>query len=305
MNISPYVLVTPVKNEEKTIEVTIQSVINQTLLPLEWVIVSDQSTDATDDIVRRYAANYGFINFIRLQGTQERSFASVVHVTEVGVKAIKSVTYDYLGLLDADVRLSPNYYEALLDRFSLDPMLGLAGGLVRDVVNGRIIKERHYMKDVAGATQFFRRQCFESLGGLVAIPEGGWDAITCFVARANGFHTATFPELIVEHLKPRNVSQGNVISRNWQVGTREYALGNHPLFEIVKCFSRVLETPIILGVSVRFLSFTWCYITRRRRMIDPKLINMIRNEQLCRILPRFMLKNKISVEHQREYKKAL
>ena len=93
-----------------------------------------------------------------------------------------------------------------------------------------LVKGRQNMKDVAGATQFFRRECFESLGGLVAIPEGGWDAITCFVARANGFRTATFPELIVEHLKPRNASQGNVISRKWQTGIREYALGNHPLF---------------------------------------------------------------------------
>ena len=60
MNYPTYVLVTPVKNEEKTIEITIQSVINQTLLPQEWVIVSDQSTDATDDIVQCYAESHKF-----------------------------------------------------------------------------------------------------------------------------------------------------------------------------------------------------------------------------------------------------
>ena len=290
MSVPSYVLVTPVKDEEITIEITIQSVINQTLLPREWVIVSDQSTDSTDDIIQRYATNYKFINFVRLQGNQERSFASVVHVTETGVKALKSKNHDYLGLLDADVRFGPDYYEALLKRFAMDPKLGLAGGLVLDIVSGGIGKGRQNMNDVAGATQFFRRECFESLGGLVAIPEGGWDAITCFVARANGYLTATFPELIVEHLKPRNASQGNVISRKWQTGIREYALGNHPLFVIIKCLSRLLEPPIIVAAVVRLISFFWCYFVGRKRMIDPKLMNMIRNEQLSRILPGFIFR---------------
>ena len=221
-------LVTPVKDEGSTIEITIQSVINQVLLPQEWVIVSDQSSDSTDDIVQRYAATHKFINFIRVQGNQERSFASVVHVTEAGVKALKSKNYDYLGLLDADVRFGPDYYEALLKHFTMDPNLGLAGGLVLDVVSGGIGKGRQNMNDVAGATQFFRRECFESLGGLVAIPEGGWDAITCFVARANGFRTATFPELIVEHLKPRNASQGNVIVPKVANGNKGICLRQSP-----------------------------------------------------------------------------
>jgi len=292
MSVPSYVLVTPVKDEESTIEITIQSVINQTFLPQEWVIVSDQSTDATDDIVQRYARNYEFINFVRLQGKQERSFASVVHVTEAGIKALRSKNHEYLGLLDADVRFGPDYYEDLLKRFAMDPKLGLAGGLVLDVVSGGIGKGRQNMNDVAGATQFFRRECFESLGGLVAIPEGGWDAITCVVARANSFRTATFPDLRMEHLKPRNASQGNVISRKWQTGIREYALGNHPLFVIIKCLSRLLEPPIIVAAVVRLISFFWCYLVARKRMIDPKLIDMIRNEQLSRILPEFMLSKK-------------
>lgn len=298
MSTPSYVLVTPVKNEEKTIEVTIQSVINQTLLPQEWVIVSDQSTDTTDDIVQRYAVDHRFINFVRLQGKQERSFASVVHVTEAGVKALKSKNHEYVGLLDADVCFGPDYYETLLKRFSIDPNLGLAGGVVVDVVEGKVIKGRQYMENVAGATQFFRKECFKSLGGLVAIPEGGWDAITCVVARANGFRTATFPDLRMEHLKPRNVSQGNIASRYWQLGIREYALGYHPLFEVLKCVSRSLLPPIIIGSSVRLAAFAWCYILRRKRIIDNKLMNTIQNEQLSRILPGFMFRRKIYKHHR-------
>lgn len=304
MNSPSYVLVTPVKDEENTIEITIQSVLNQSVLPREWVIVSDNSTDSTDDIVRRYASEHGFINFIRVQGTSERSFASVVHVTEAGLKALKTRNYDYLGLLDGDVRLRSDYYETLLKQFSLDPGLGLAGGLVLDVINGKVVNRRHYMKDVAGATQFFRRECFESVGGLIAIPEGGWDALTCFMARARGYRTATFPELIVEHLKPRDASQGNAIARNWHAGTREYAWGNHPLFQVTKCFIYFLESPIVIGASVRLAAFVWSYIIRKKRIIDPKLVSIIRDEQLRRILPAFIFSKKNDI-HRRKYNTAL
>lgn len=304
MNSPSYVLVTPVKDEENTIGITIQSVLNQSVLPREWVIVSDNSTDSTDDIVRRYASKHRFINFIRVQGNSERSFASVVHVTEAGLKALKTRNYDYLGLLDGDVRLRSDYYETLLKHFSLDPGLGLAGGLVLDVINGKVVNRRHYMKDVAGATQFFRRECFESVGGLIAIPEGGWDALTCFMARAKGYKTATFPELIVEHLKPRDASQGNAIARNWHAGKREYAWGNHPLFQVIKCFIYFLESPIVIGASIRLAAFVWSYIIRKKRIIDPKLVSIIRDEQLRRILPSFIFIKKNDI-HRRKYNTAL
>ena len=54
MNQLTYVLITPARNEEAFIEQTIRSVISQTVPPRKWVIVSDGSTDRTDDIVKEY-----------------------------------------------------------------------------------------------------------------------------------------------------------------------------------------------------------------------------------------------------------
>ena len=42
-----YVVITPVRDEENYIRFTIQSMINQTLRPQEWIIVDDGSTDKT------------------------------------------------------------------------------------------------------------------------------------------------------------------------------------------------------------------------------------------------------------------
>ena len=117
MNKPSYVLITPVRNEQATIGITIDSVIHQTVPPAEWIIVSDESTDRTDEIINEYAAKFPFIRLLRLTRRPERNFASVVFAVESGIQMLRTVDYDYIGLLDADVRFAPNYYEEVLRRF--------------------------------------------------------------------------------------------------------------------------------------------------------------------------------------------
>jgi poly-beta-1,6-N-acetyl-D-glucosamine synthase len=283
MAASSYVLITPARNEQATIGCTIESVIRQSVRPCEWVIVSDESTDGTDDIVTHYSSTHDFIRLLRLTRRPGRNFASVVFATESGIAALRTKDYGFLGLLDADVRVSDNYYEQMLYRFDKDPKLGLAGGLVVDFYDGRYHPSPQTLRDVAGAVQFFRRDCFESLGGLVAVPEGGWDTVTCVQARMHGFKTETFREIVVDHLKPRNIAEGNIFRRTWQLGIREYALGYHPLFELIKSGYRCIEHPVLLGAFLRFAGYTWCSLSRRTRMLPADIIRFIRQEQMARV----------------------
>lgn len=281
-----YVLVTPARNEERTLGETIESVIRQTVTPAEWIIVSDNSTDKTDEIVKAYAARHPFIRLLRRDNRSTRNFASVVFAVEEGISALKVRDYDFIGLLDADVRFGARYFEEVLARFKADPRLGMAGGLVTDVCEGQRRRNLQSLREVAGAVQLFRRSCFESLGGLLAIPEGGWDTVTCVRARMNSYRTCTFPELEVDHLKPRNVAEGNLVRRFYQLGVREYALGNHPLFEMAKCAYRLFEYPYVLGGLMRFCGYSICCLRRRQRMLPAEVLAHIRHEQLSRLLRR-------------------
>lgn len=278
-----YVLVTPARNEEKTIEETLKSVVAQTILPKEWVIVSDESTDRTDEIVRAYAARYPFIRLLRLENRPARSFSSVVFVTEAGIKHMQSQDYNYLGLLDSDIRLPAAYYETLMTRFSQNEKLGLAGGPAIDIGTRNGAAPYNQM-DVPGAVQFFRRECFKSLGGLIAIPEGGWDAITCVQARMNGYQTQLFLDLPADHLKQRNSSEGGSLRRNWQLGVRDYALGYHPLFEFLKCVIRITETPILVSCTLWWLGYCYASLSRQKRVLPFHLLQYIRTQQLSRLI---------------------
>ncbi|MDB6093015.1 MAG: hypothetical protein JWM32_577 [Verrucomicrobia bacterium] len=277
-----YVLITPAKNEEKLIVETIASVIAQTIRPAQWVVVSDGSTDRTNEIVEAAAKAHPWITLLALPPRAGRNFAAVVHATEAGVRTLTVKDYAYIGLLDSDVRFQADYFEQVMAAFEASPRLGLAGGVAIDVglPKDRLPRNR---QDVPGALQFFRRECFERLGGLFAIPEGGWDALTCARARMLGYETRLLTHLIVDHLKPRNVAEGGIFRRKWQMGVRDYALGYHPLFELVKCAGRFREPPFLLGSLSWWLGFCSASLGRRHRLIPTDLAKFVRNEQMARL----------------------
>ncbi len=277
-----YVLVTPARNEATFLSKTIASMLAQTIVPREWVIVSDGSTDGTDQLVRDATVQAPWIRLLPLVPRDGHSFAAVVHNTEKGIRSLECQDYDFLGLLDADVAFQPDYFERLIGRFAENPRLGLAGGVVIDVGLPRDEFPRN-REDVPGAVQFFRRACFERLGGLLPIPEGGWDTLTCAAARMNGYETRLLTDLVVDHLKPRNVSQGGVLRRKWQLGVRDYACGYLPLFEMVKCAGRLAESPMLVATIARAAGFWYATIAGKPRVVPSQLIDHVREEQWSRL----------------------
>jgi glycosyltransferase involved in cell wall biosynthesis len=254
----------------------------QTQRPREWVIVSDGSTDRTNEIVADASREHPWIKLLALPSRFGRDFAAVVKNTERGVRTLECRDYAFLGLLDSDVTFQTDYFEQILMRFAADARLGLAGGVVIDVgtPRDRLPRNRH---DVPGAVQFFRRECFESLGGLIAIPEGGWDALTCAAARLRGYETRLFTDLIVDHHKPRNIAHGGQLRRRWQLGVRDYGLGYHALFEFVRCCGKVHHHPFFFGAVAWWLGYCSAILQRRPRMIPAELLAFLRREQTGRL----------------------
>jgi glycosyltransferase involved in cell wall biosynthesis len=279
-----YVLVTPVRDEVNTIRKTLEAVAGQTHRPAEWVIVSDSSTDGTDEIITDFARSEKWIKLIRRdRNNSPRSFAAVVKNTELGIGLLETVDYSFIGLLDADVSFQSEYFERLIGYFDRNPRLGLAGGVVVDVGSENRHGPRNGL-DVPGAVQFFRRDCFLSLGGLIPVPEGGWDGITCATARMNGYETQLVRDLIVDHLKPRNSCEGNRFRRYFQFGVRDYAVGYSLTFATIKWVSRAADAPAILGATAALLGYFSAALHRRPRIVPAHIVRFIRTEQRLRLV---------------------
>src|SRR4051794_6754931 len=123
-----YVLITPAKNEEGFIQRTLDSVVAQSILPREWVVVSDGSTDKTDEIVKAYSEKYPFVRLLRLENAGKRNFSAKVGAFRAGMATLTTRDYQFIGNLDADVSFAPDYFARLLQRFALRERLGLSGG---------------------------------------------------------------------------------------------------------------------------------------------------------------------------------
>ena len=283
MNMQPkYVLVTPTKDEEKNIGETIRSVVEQIHLPSEWIIISDGSTDRTNEIIARAQIEHDWIKLIKLPPRKSRCFGAVARATKQAMEHLSVDDFEFIGLLDSDLRFQPDYFERVLVAFAMNDKLGIAGGRVLDPGDdSRTIPDN--LQDVPGAAQFFRRDCFESLSDIHAIPEGGWDMLTCTEARMNGYETRLLSDLVIDHLKPRNIAYGGLLKRLWQCGVRDYVLGYHPLFETVKCVRRLRQRPVVISAVSWWLGYVVSSLRRRKRIVPQELLLYIRGEQIRRL----------------------
>lgn len=276
-------LMTAAYNEEAYLEKTIESVIKQTIPPRRWVIVSDGSTDHTDNIIRSYADRFKFIDYLRLEKSDERSFCSKVNALNAGYSALKHIDFDFIGNLDADIKLIPTYYEQMLSKFKLIPNLGIVSGVYIEMCNDRVSRFKKPLHHTPGAIQFFSRKCYEEIGGYPMI-DGGEDTAVGIYARMKGWHTRSFQEIEVTHLKPLLTGRlPKVIKNRFRLGRSDFLLGMHPGFATVKLVRQLLIKPYIIGGLSLFLGYLYLQMGGRERPVSSQFIEYYRKEQLTRL----------------------
>lgn len=286
-----YILITPARNEEYLIEATIKSVISQTVLPTKWVIVSDGSTDRTDDIVKSYATNYNWIELIRMPEHRDRNFAAKVQCFNAGHEQVKNIPHDIIGNLDADITFKSDYFEFLLSKFAEDHKLGCAG-------TPFIEEGKHYdyrftnIEHVSGACQLFRRECFEDIGGYVPLKGGGIDSVAVDTARMKGWKTRTFPEVICEHHRKMGAGNATSLMIWYGQGRKDYMFGNHPFWEIFRTIYQMTKKPLIIGGALLFLGYFWSTVNGTEKPISKELERFIRGEQMTRLKTRLSFSQK-------------
>lgn len=278
-----YVLITPARNEAQFIELTLQSVVAQTVQPVKWVIVSDGSTDGTDDIVGRYATEYPWIELVRMPERRERHFAGKVHAFQAGYARVTGIEYEVIASLDGDISFEEDYFAFLLHKLAEDGSLGLVGTPFQEdatpIYDYRFVNIEH----VSGACQVFRRQCFEDIGGYVPVKGGCIDHIAVLTARMKGWRTRTFPEKVCLHHRTMGTAQSGVLSARFKNGAKDYAIGNHPLWEIFRAAYQMTKPPYVIGGFLLGLGYAWSMLQGLQRPVSAELVAFQRQEQMERL----------------------
>ena len=277
-----YVLITPARNEAQYIELTITSVVAQTARPLRWVIVSDGSTDGTDDIVRRYLADNKWIELVRMPECKERNFAGKVHAFSAGCTRVTDLEYDVIGNLDADVSFEKEHFRHLVSKFAEHPELGVAGAPFREGTFQYDYKFTN-IENVWGGCQLFRRNCFEDIGGYKPVMGGCIDHIAVVSARMRGWKTRTFTETVSLHHRTMGTAQTGGLGAKFKYGAKDYSVGNHPLWELVRATYQMKQRPVVLGGIALAMGYFWSSMRRAPRPVSQDFVEFSRHEQMRRL----------------------
>lgn len=283
MKLPAYVLITPARNEAQFIEQTLKSVIAQTVKPLKWLIVSDGSTDGTDEIVSRYTAQRPWIELLHLPERKERNFAGKVMAFNAGYAHAQDLPYEVIASLDADISLpDSDYFEFLLGKLADDPVLGLVGTPFEDnsiSYDYRFVSIEH----VSGACQVFRRQCFEQIGGYTPVKGGGIDHLAVLGARVKGWKTRTFTDKHSVHRRAMGTAEHGTLKARFRQGAKDYAFGYHPLWEFCRSVYQMTKAPVVVGGALTFFGYVWAALRRVDRPVTKEMMAMQRQEQMTRL----------------------
>ena len=281
-----YVVVSPVRNEEKYLPFTIDSMVAQTVRPACWVIVNDGSKDETGRIAEQ-AANAN--SWIKVVNRPDRGFrkagGGVVEAFYEGYRLIENQPWNYVVKLDGDLSFSPDYFEKCFERFEEDARLGVAGGTIccrrGEVIEPEAKADPRF--HVRGATKIYRSDCWHAIGGLIRAP--GWDTLDEVKANMLGWETRTLSELNVLHYRPTGAAYGTWNDRV-KGGMANYISGYHPLFMFLKCAKRMAARPYFVSGFGLLFGFLKGYVKRVPQVEDKALIKYLRQQQINRLLGR-------------------
>jgi biofilm PGA synthesis N-glycosyltransferase PgaC len=275
-----YGIITPVRDEEENLSRMIESVLKQSVLPEDFLIIDDGSTDRTPQIIDSYLAKNTWIRKITLtdRGHRLQGGEQAVHLA---FREVRWDKIDILARMDADVSFGGTYFETLLRKFEEEPLLGIASGVIYEFSRHEWRKQHTPIFHTRGASKLYRKQCFKQIE-----PIGhrlGWDGQDEARANCYGWITRRYDDAKLYHHRPVGSSMGKLFF-NRNLGLSAYYIGYHPLFQIVRVISRLYRWPYFLGSLMMFIGWIEGYLRRMDREDRIEVVKFVRKQQINRLI---------------------
>lgn len=281
-----YIIITPVRNEGRHLQQTIDSVASQTLRPQKWIIVNDGSTDNTSQLIDAAAARHPWIETVH-RGDRgfRKTGGGVIEAFNEGLRRVDGHSWEFIVKLDCDLVFGPDYFEELIGRFVADSRLGIASGVYveQHPGNGEWNEVKMPAYHAAGASKVVRRECFAQIGGFIM--NRGWDTVDEIKAMAKGWKTTHFRELKMKHLKPEGSSIG-LVRTNVMLGEIYYLTGGSVGFLILKLAHRFVHRPVFVGGLAMFWGYLRMAARRKPTLVSAEEARCYRALLLGRITSR-------------------
>ena len=246
-----YILITPCKNEEKSLRSLIQSVVEQSIKPVLWVIVDDGSNDKTPEIISETKNKYQWVKSVRLKESHRDltiHFASVVKTgLDFAIEYCRKhgIQYDYICFLDADMIIqNKDFFNKIIAEFEKDSSLGIASGDIDEM--GKVHGGKRRKDTVSGGEMVCRRECFEDVGGfpLSYAP----DSVLRVKAKLRGWEIKRFNDAKVIQIRGTGSAEG--LWKGFIIkGKSDHYLNYNPFIVVAKGLKYCLTRQHCKGVA--------------------------------------------------------
>jgi biofilm PGA synthesis N-glycosyltransferase PgaC len=281
-----YCLITPCRDEAQFARRTLDSVLWQTNPPALWVIVDDGSRDDTPKILQEYAQRVPFIRIVRREDRGGRSVGpGVIDAFYAGYDTINPAEFDYVCKLDLDLEMPCRYFEILMDRMEANPRLGACSGKpYYPGPDGQLVSEGCGDETAIGASKFYRRQCFQEIGGFVR--QVMWDGIDCHRCRMLGWIACSWdePDLRFTHFRPMGSSHKGIVTGRMRHGFGQYFMGTGLAYMTASSLFRMMRRPRIVGGAAMWWGYVRSWLRREARYDDPAFRRFVRRYQWAALL---------------------
>jgi poly-beta-1,6-N-acetyl-D-glucosamine synthase len=246
-----YAVITAARDEAANLPRLAACLAAQTLLPREWIIVENGSSDGTLDVARRLAADHSWIRILELPGSPSADRgAPVVRALHAGIAAIAEPIQIVINV-DADISMESDYFQRLVGEFDADPTLGIASGSLLELHRGKWHRRHLTGTTVCGASRAYRWKCLQEV--LPLEERVGWDGIDEFKANARGWTTKMFDEISICHHRREGERDGPTWQARWNQGHAAWYMGYRAWYLLLRSLWHMRREPaavaMVLGYS--------------------------------------------------------
>ena len=200
-----FYIVIPAHNEEKNIAQALQSIVKQKLKPKKLVVVNDNSSDHTRQIIDDFTKRFKWIQ--KVENKSSNAHLPGLKIINAFYKGYKTLDdkYDVLCKFDADMVFEQDYLLNLKVNFEKNPSLGMVGGVCYVKKEKVWVLENLNRNDhIRGGIKAYRKNCFLQIGKLKR--SIGWDTIDELLAKYYKWEILVDESLKVKHLRPTGVN---------------------------------------------------------------------------------------------------
>lgn len=255
-----YIVASPAKNEGKNLPMLIQSMVEQTIKPRVWVIVDDGSTDDSPNIIRGAQEEHSWIQSVRLKEYPRDVGKHYPYVCNIGFNhaikycELRDISYEYVGIVDADMTLETELFEKLITEFERNPRLGVVSSTVYNCINNKLILENARDGILMGSPKLWRKKCFEETGGGYLLTYSA-DAVSVVLAKLRGWEARRFKK--INAIQARKTSSAEGLWKGYVINGRSaYFLNFNTLYVLIKGLKYTFNKPYYIGIAYLYGYFS-------------------------------------------------